>query len=58
MMLGWDIVALIHEGRAAEAIQTLAAQRRIGLDDARKTIKAWCEEHVPQTVLPNLENDQ
>jgi hypothetical protein len=46
MQLGWDIVELIRGGQDAEAIRELAAQRRISLDDARKTISAWRWEHI------------
>lgn len=50
MHLGWDIVALIRRGASTEAIQTLAAQRHIDLDEAQKIIKAWRFEHMPETV--------
>lgn len=54
--LGWDIVEFIGTGDVARATETLAAQRRIALPDARATIQAWMDEHATEAMPKVVHN--
>ena len=44
-VLGWDIVYLLEGGHITDAVQTLAAQRRIAEADAALTVTRWLDAH-------------
>ena len=39
--LSWDVVDLLRRGQEQEATAVLAAQRRVGPQEARRLVAAW-----------------